>query len=1239
MTFFKVIVREPKNANAQTTIEAEFQVPPGPDLMVRGGAFYGVWDEELGRWSRDINAVQRIVDKALRKESKQHMNAKVKYLSGFNNGAWATFNTYLKNISSDVHILDSTLKFADQEIKKSDYATRKLPYSISKGSCKAWDALLETLYDEEERRKIEWAIGSIVSGKSKRIQKFFVLYGSSGTGKSTVLNIIEKLFEGYTTTFDAKSLGMSSRQFATSAFSEDPLVAIQHDGDLSRIEDNTRLNSIVSHEKMLMDEKFKKPYQSRVLATLFVGTNSPVKITDSKSGLLRRLIDISPTGNILPSARYHQLMSDVEFELGAIANKCLNLFNELGEHYYDDYRPDTMMYLSNKVYQFIMDEYDYLIKNDPIQIKTLYSKYIEYCNEGGVRESARLSRTEFKNEICNYYKEFKDRSYDENGARIRNVLEGFKDEKRSVVDAKDNQEQRYLQLRDGECEDRLQSVFGDCPAQLATSKGTPSKKWDEVKTTLKDVDTHKLHYVRLPNDSIVIDIDLKDSEGNKSLERALAKASEFPPTYAEVSKSGNGIHLHYIYDGDASRLSDIFEEGVEIKKFIGKSALRRKLTLCNDLDIATIDSGLPLKKEDKVMIDKAQLQSERALRDLIMRNLRKEIHPGTKPSIDFIAKILEDAYESDLSYDVTDLKKKVLAFAQRSTNHSFYCLGIAAKMKYASKDAVQSKPVGSGEDAPIVFYDVEVFPNLFVVCWMYDKDMEPVAMINPSVKDIEALMNFRLVGFNNRRYDNHILYGAMLGYDNQRLYELSQNIVNGVRNSMFPQAYGISYTDIYDFSSKKQSLKKFEIDLGIAHVENTLPWDEPVSDDDIQSVVRYCKMDVRATRKVFHARSADYKARLILSELSGLSANDTTNQHTARILFGKNPEAAKKEFVYTHLNTIFPGYKFDKGKSSYKGEDPSEGGYVYAEPGMYENVAVLDVASMHPTSIEQLNLFGPYTKNFSDLKKARVAIKHADLDTAGKLLDGALKPYLNPEDASGLAYALKIVINTVYGMTSAKFDNPFRDVRNIDNIVAKRGALFMIDLKNAVQAKGYTVAHIKTDSIKIPNADQEIIDFIFAFGKKYGYDFEHESTYDKMCLVNNAVYIAREGDKWEAVGAEFQHPVVYKTLFTKQPIEVDDYKEVRQVSKGHIIIQYDDDSFKFVGRFGEFIPTKKGGVLYRLNDDKEYAVTGTKGWLWEESGTVIKERLEIDTSYANFLVNSAKKTIEKFGSFEEFVKE
>ena len=367
----------------------------------------------------------------------------------------------------------------------------------------------------------------------------------------------------------------------------------------------------------------------------------------------------------------------------------------------------------------------------------------------------------------------------------------------------------------------------------------------------------------------------------------------------------------------------------------------------------------------------------------------------------------------------------------------------------------------------------------------------------------------------------------------------------------------------------------------------------------------------------------------------------------------------------TRLVDSFPGYVYDFGKSTYRGEEVGEGGYVYAEPGIYENVALLDVASMHPASIEVLDLFGPYTKNFSALKSARLAIKRKDYDAASKMLNGKLAKFLVDREevydiakAEQLAYALKIVINIVYGLTSAKFDNAFRDTRNVDNIVAKRGALFMIDLKNAVQELGYTVAHIKTDSIKIPNATKEIIEFVEGFGKDYGYEFEHEATYEKFCLVNDAVYIAKpyailNEPRWIAVGAQFQHPYVFKSLFTKEEITFDDMCETKQVTQGAMYLDFEidrpmfmPDELVFVGRTGRFVPVEAesgGGILYRVKDDKHYSVTGTKGHLWMEA-TVAKDILEstegglyIDTAYFDKLVDDAIKTIEKFGSFEDFV--
>jgi phage/plasmid-associated DNA primase len=223
-------------------------------------------------------------------------------------------------------MLDERLIFTNTETKKGDYASKKLSYPLEKGDISAYDKLISTLYSEEERQKIEWAIGSIVSGDSKKLQKFMVLYGAMGTGKSTILNIIQQLFDGYYSVFDAKSLGSSSNAFALEAFKSNPLVAIQHDGDLSRIEDNTRLNSLVSHELMTVNEKFKSTYANRFKSFLFMGTNKPVRITDAKSGLIRRLIDVSPSGNKVPQKEYDKLVKQVGFELGGIAWHCREVY-------------------------------------------------------------------------------------------------------------------------------------------------------------------------------------------------------------------------------------------------------------------------------------------------------------------------------------------------------------------------------------------------------------------------------------------------------------------------------------------------------------------------------------------------------------------------------------------------------------------------------------------------------------------------------------------------------------------------------------------------------------------------------------------------------------------------------------------------------------------------------------------------------------------------------------------------
>ena len=379
----------------------------------------------------------------------------------------------------------------------------------------------------------------------------------------------------------------------------------------------------------------------------------------------------------------------------------------------------------------------------------------------------------------------------------------------------------------------------------------------------------------------------------------------------------------------------------------------------------------------------------------------------------------------------------------------------------------------------------------------------------------------------------------------------------------------------------------------------------------------------------------------------------------------------------------FPGYEFRDGKNIYRGTDIGFGGYIVSFPGIYTNVALLDIASLHPNSIRAMNCFGEYTKNFTDIIDARVAIKHGDYDSARQMLNGRLGPYLEDESkAKDLAQALKIAINSVYGLTAANFDNPFRDIRNKNNIVALRGALTMRTLQDEVESRGFKIVAIKTDSIKIANATKEIIDFCMEFAKSYGYTFEHEATYDRICQINDADYVARYKDaewcenaygyvpgdnkkhagEWTVTGARFAVPYVFKNLFSHEDVVFEDLCETKEV-KTAIYLDMNESlpdgehDYNFVGKVGLFCPIKPGcggAELVRQATDKDGnikydSVTGAKGYRWLEADMVkeLGKEGDIDRSYYDAKVHEAIYGVHKgskqidgisdLGDFEWFV--
>lgn len=1371
LDFLKIRVSFEKN---RTEISPDYTIytPNGvsTDLMIRGKDFYAIWLADKGTWSTNEYDAVQIIDKELKKCYEEHsnefgFNIKIKYLRYASTGSINLWHKFVKEQTRDSYkTLNQTLVFSNTPVTKEMYSSVRLGYPLAESPISAYEKLISTLYDPAERFKLEWCIGAIVSGDAPKVHKFAVLYGAPGTGKSTILKIIYKMFggeDGYCTSFSAKTLG-GGGQFPFEAFRKDPLVAIDHEGNMSKIEDNENINSLTSHDSVLVNIKNQSAYPAKFNTFLFVATNKHVKITDAKSGLVRRLIDISPSGRTVPGDQYDSLVNQVESEFGGIALHCMRLYKR-NKRYFDDYTPVLMLSATNDFYNFIIDTWTDSDVDEGISVNEAWVLYCKYCDDAKVKYP--LPKKSFQDEIKNYFTEYYERYTKPDGTRIRRYLKGLdlskyehSEKAPQIVSEEPNDIPVNPFMDFKEQSSALDILCANDKAQYAKlPEEIPITSWAKTTTTLNKIDTRKLHYLK-PSDEhhVFVDFDLKDAAGNKSFALNLEAASKFPPTYAELSKGGQGIHLHYIYAGDPSQLARLYAEHIEIKVCTGGNSIRRRLSKCNSLDISTISGFLPVKGEPKVL-NQEDLKNEKHLQALIEKALKKKIHPDTRSNIDFIAAMLDKAYDSGMPYDLRRMYDVVVKFAAHSTHQSEHCLEKVLHMKFCSddnellcvQDALSSSDV-SPENDSLYAFDCEVFQNLFVICWGPMDTDEVFALVNPSDEEVRALFKYKLVGFNNRKYDNHILYARTLGYDNLSLYKLSSSIINnrkGESSALFKNAYSISATDIYDFSSEKKSLKKWEIELKkkgmlVAHKECPIPWDKPVPKELWDVVVEYCMNDVAATKAVFHERQADFMARKIqvdivkrLHGIENVSINDTTNSLSAKIVFGRERHP-QTQFNYRDLSKpvpwteyeryrelfgpdyefhifdanglptydiydgehgivalpdgwsilpFFPGYKYEGGVSTYLGWTIGEGGRVYSHPGMYGHVWDGDVTSMHPHSAIAEVAFGPkYTKVLKDLVDARVAIKEERFDDAALMMGGVLKPYLNKENAKGLAQALKIIINSIYGLTSAKFDNVFRDPRNIDNIIAKRGALFMTLLMSEVEKRGFTVAHIKTDSIKIPNPTQEIIDFVCKFGKEYGYTFTTEYDFDRYCLVNDAVYIARVRDgkdkgTWVAVGDQFKVPYVFKSLFSHEDICFDDLcetfnvntslyldmnehledtapyeKELAKLEKKDINPERQQElkdriaanhNYQFIGRIGLFCPVRSGfggGVLVRKNDNTGgyNSAGGAKGYRWLEADTVKATGSYndiVDYSYYTKLVDDAVAAISNYGDFEWFV--
>lgn len=109
MDFYRISMKVEKK---EIVVYPSFQVEEMTDLMVQGGKFYAVWNQETGFWSTNDKDVARLVDKDVASYIKKNEDAirafgnengadptkKIRQatLRVFDSGAWEKFIRFMK---------------------------------------------------------------------------------------------------------------------------------------------------------------------------------------------------------------------------------------------------------------------------------------------------------------------------------------------------------------------------------------------------------------------------------------------------------------------------------------------------------------------------------------------------------------------------------------------------------------------------------------------------------------------------------------------------------------------------------------------------------------------------------------------------------------------------------------------------------------------------------------------------------------------------------------------------------------------------------------------------------------------------------------------------------------------------------------------------------------------------------------------------------------------------------------
>lgn len=439
----------------------------------------------------------------------------------------------------------------------------------------------------------------------------------------------------------------------------------------------------------------------------------------------------------------------------------------------------------------------------------------------------------------------------------------------------------------------------------------------------------------------------------------------------------------------------------------------------------------------------------------------------------------------------------------------------------------------------LVTYDCEVFAHDWVVV-LKDYETKHFTVICNDNDALVACINDDTIycGFNSKGYDQYIIKAICAGFTQEEIKQVNDWIITGNQGWECPLLRGVRFwfnnIDIKDDMQMGLSLKAIEGHLGMdireSEVDFTL--ERPLTPEELEDTIKYCKHDVDATERIIDLRKNYLQNKINIGKLAGLGevkAMSMTNAKlTAALLKArltehdderayKYPENLRREYIPQEVFDFFDRMKDDNlsdkevftGKLNISiGECPVTIGYggihgaipnfMWKEQDDGRIIRNYDVASYYP---HLMTLYGYTSRNipspeiFSEVLESRMKAKAAG-DTA-------------------TANALKLVVNTTYGASLNKYNDLCDPL--MGRSVCITGQLFLLELAQHLyrDMQNLRIVQLNTDGIMIEFDDSQydqVQEILNEWQSRTGFELEEDSIAQiAQKDVNNYVEVQPSG--------------------------------------------------------------------------------------------------------------------------------